>query len=366
MGPLNGIRVVEFAGIGPGPMAAMLLADLGASVVRLDRVAVAQETAAGGERPHMSSGRPVMGVDLKSEAGAAATRAIVAAADVLLEGFRPGVMERLGLGPDTCLAANPGLVYARMTGWGQDGPLSRRAGHDMNYISLNGALHTFGRKDEAPVPPANLVGDFGGGTMFVVTGILSALLERQRSGLGQVVDAAMVDGSAFLMSMAYEERANGSWTDERGDNYLDTGAPWYDVYACADGGHLSVGCIEPRFYAAFLGVLGLDPAGLPDQWDRSGWPTLRERFAAVLATRSRDEWDAAFAGTDACVQPVLSMAEAVDHPHVRARGSVLREGEVLYPGPAPRFSRTPGTVTRAPGFAAPTLDDTLADWGVEL
>ncbi|MBV2362006.1 CaiB/BaiF CoA transferase family protein [Streptomonospora nanhaiensis] len=364
MGPLHGIRVVEFTGIGPGPMAAMLLADLGASVLRLDRPAAA-EAARQGARPHMTTGRPVLGVDLKSEAGAATALRLVDAADVLLEGFRPGVLERLGLGPDVCLERNPRLVYARMTGWGQDGPLARAAGHDMNYISLNGALHSIGRRGEAPVPPVNLLGDFGGGTMFVVTGILSALVERQTSGRGQVVDAAMVDGSALLMSMVYEDRARGAWSDERGTNYLDTGAPWYDVYTCADGRHVSVGCIEPQFYAAFLAGVGLagDP-DLPDQWDRERWPELRARFAAVLATRTRDEWAAVFEGTDACVQPVLSMPEAAAHPHVRARGSVVEKDGRLYPGPAPRFGRTPGRCTRDPDFPEPSAAETLKAWGL--
>jgi alpha-methylacyl-CoA racemase len=363
MGPLEGVRVVEFAGIGPGPMAAMLLADLGASVVRVDRPEAAR-AAREGHRPHMSAGRPVVGADLKTEEGVATARRLVAAADVLLEGFRPGVLERCGLGPDACAELNPRLVYARMTGWGQDGPLARTVGHDMNYISLNGALHSVGRRGEAPVPPVNLVGDFGGGTMFVVTGILAALVERQSSGLGQVVDAAMVDGSALLMSMVYEDRARGAWTDERGTNYLDTGAPFYDVYTCADGRHVSVGCLEPRFYAAFLDGLGLAAADLPDQWDRDRWPELRERFAAVLRTRDRDAWAAHFDGTEACVQPVLSMAEAPDHPHVRARGSVVRKGDAVFPGPAPRFGRTPGANTRDPGYPEPDLADVLREWGV--
>ncbi|GAA4894053.1 CaiB/BaiF CoA transferase family protein [Streptomonospora salina] len=364
MGPLHGIRVVEFAGIGPGPMAAMLLADLGASVIRLDRPAAA-EAAAQGSRPHMSAGRPVMGADLKSEEGRSAARELVEAADVVLEGFRPGVMERRGLGPDTCLDLNPRLVYARMTGWGQDGPLSPVAGHDMNYISLNGALHSVGRREGPPVPPVNLLGDFGGGTMFVVTGILGALVERQTSGRGQVVDAAMVDGSALLMSMVYEDRERGAWSDERGTNYLDTGAPWYDVYECSDGRHVSVGCIEPQFYAAFLDGLGLSGADLPDQWDEENWPVLRERFAAVLATRTRDAWAEIFGGTEACVQPILSMAEAPDHPHVQARGSVVRKDGRLYPGPAPRFDRTPGRATRDPDFPEPSLAETLAAWGLD-
>ncbi|MFC4561935.1 CaiB/BaiF CoA transferase family protein [Nocardiopsis mangrovi] len=365
MGPLNGIRVVEFTGIGPGPMAAMLLADLGASVIRVDRPQAVEAAAAGGHRPHMTAGRPAIGIDLKSGDGAAAARRLIAAADVLLEGFRPGVMERLGLGPDDLCADHPRLVYARVTGWGQDGPLARAAGHDMNYISLNGSLHSIGRAGGPPLPPVNLLGDFGGGTMFAVTGILSALVERQSSGRGQVVDAAMVDGSALLMSMVYEDRRRGAWSDERGTNYLDTGAPWYDVYECADGRHVSVGCIEPQFYAAFLDGLGLSGADLPGQWDRPRWPELRARFSEVLRTRTRDAWAAVFEGTDACVQPVLSMPEAAEHPHVKARGSVVRTGDRLYPGAAPRFGRTPGSVTRDPGFPEPALADTLAEWGVE-
>lgn len=361
MGPLSGIRVVEFTGIGPGPMAAMLLADLGASVIRIDRPRAAEAVAAGAAGPHMSRGRPVIGADLKSEEGLRTARELVRAADVLLEGFRPGVMERLGLGPDACLQENPRLVYARVTGWGQSGPLADRAGHDVNYISLNGALHSIGRRGQAPVPPVNLVGDFAGGTMFAVAGVLAALVERQTSGRGQTVDAAMVDGSAFLMSMAYEDRERGSWSDERGTNYLDTGAPWYDVYECADGRHVSVGCIEPQFYAAFLAGIGLDGADLPGQWDRERWPELRERFAAVLRTRSRDEWARVFADTDACVQPVLSMGEAADHPQIRERGSVVREGGRLYPGAAPRFGRTPGRASRA--HAGPSLGETLREWG---
>ncbi|WP_159941541.1 MULTISPECIES: CaiB/BaiF CoA-transferase family protein [unclassified Nocardiopsis] len=362
MGPLNGIRVVEFTGIGPTPMAGMLLADLGASVIRLDRPAAADAMNAGAPGPHLSEGRVVLPADLKSEEGRSLARDLVARADVLLEGFRPGVMERLGLGPDTCRELNPRLVYARITGWGQDGPLARAAGHDMNYISVNGVLHAIGRADGPPVPPINLLGDFAGGTMFAVTGVLSALVERQTSGLGQVVDAAMVDGSALLMSMVHEDRARGSWRDERGTNYLDTGAPWYDVYECADGRHVSVGCIEPQFYAAFLEGTGLAGEDLPDQWDRSGWPRLRARFAQVLRTRTRDEWGEVFGCVDACVMPVLSPEEAPDHPHVRARGSLIRNGRRVVPGPAPRFDRTPGGVTR--GRPLPDTERTLREWGL--
>lgn len=362
MGPLNGIRVVEFTGIGPVPMAAMLLADLGASVVRIDRPQAAEAVGAGAAGPHMSEGRAVLGADLKSEEGRRSALELVGRADVLLEGFRPGVMERLGLGPRECLDLHPRLVYARVTGWGQDGPLAHTAGHDVNYISVNGALHVVGRADGPPVPPVNLLGDFAGGTMFAVAGILAALVERQSSGRGQVVDAAMVDGSALLMSMLHEDRARGFWSDERGVNYLDTGAPWYDVYECADGRHVSVGCIEPQFYAAFLEGVGLSEEDLPDQWDREGWPRLRERFAEVLRTRTRDAWAEVFDGVDACVTPVLSPEEAPDHPHMRARGSLVREDGRVVPGPAPRFDRTPGGVTR--GRPRPGAEDVLREWGL--
>ncbi|MBE3000276.1 CoA transferase [Nocardiopsis sp. HNM0947] len=363
-GPLHGIRVVEFTGIGPAPMAGMLLADLGASVIRLDRPAAADAMNDGAPGPHMSEGRTVMAADLKSEEGMELARDLVSRADVLLEGFRPGVMERRGLGPEDALELNPRLVYARVTGWGQDGPLAHTAGHDMNYVSLNGALHSIGRAGEAPVPPINLLGDFAGGTMFVVTGVLSALVERQTSGRGQVVDAAMVDGSSLLLSMMLEDRHRGGWSDERGTNYLDTGAPWYDVYECADGRHVSVGCIEPQFYAAFLEGTGLAGEDLPGQWDRESWPALRARFAEVLRTRTRDEWAEVFDGTDACVMPVLSPGEAPDHPHVAARGSLTRgEDGRIVPGPAPRFDRTPGQVTRA--TPQPDTSRVLKEWGID-
>lgn len=362
-GPLNGIRAVEFTGIGPAPMAGMLLSDLGASVIRLDRPKAAEAMNAGEAGPPMSEGRTVLPVDLKSDEGLERARDLIGRADVLLEGFRPGVMERLGLGPEEALALNPRLVYARVTGWGQDGPLAHTAGHDMNYVSINGALHSIGREGGPPVPPINLLGDFAGGTMFAVTGVLSALLERQGSGRGQVVDAAMVDGSALLMSMVLDDRFRGAWTDERGTNYLDTGAPWYDVYECADGRHISVGCIEPQFYAAFLEGAGLTGEDLPDQWDQERWPELRERFAAVLGTRTRDEWADTFDGSDACVMPILSPEEAPDHPHVRARGSLTRQGERIVPGPAPRFDRTSGRVTR--GRAQPDTAAVLAEWGAD-
>jgi alpha-methylacyl-CoA racemase len=286
---------------------------------------------------------------------------LVEHADVLLEGYRPGVTERLGVGPADCHARNPRLVYARMTGWGQDGPLAARAGHDINYISLTGALHAIGRAGERPVPPLNLVGDFGGGSMLVLVGILAALWEAQRSGQGQVVDAAMVDGSSLLVQMMWGLLGQGRWTDTREQNLLDGHAPFYDTYTCADGKHVAVGAIEGQFYAALLAGLGLDGEQLPDQHDRAGWPTLRARFAEVFAARSRDEWAERFAGTDACVTPVLSFAEVPAHPHLAARGTIVERDGVRQAAPAPRFSRTSTTVPDAPSAPEP-VEQVLADW----
>ncbi len=366
MGPLNGYRIIEFAGLGPGPYGAMLLADLGADVVRIDRAGnVVGGDPAAPPGDVLARGRRSVGVDLKNPDGVEAVLDLGASADALVEGFRPGVMERLGLGPDVCMERNPKLVYARMTGWGQDGPYAPTAGHDINYIALAGALEPMGRAGQQPTPPINLIGDFGGGGMMLAMGVCATLLETSRSGQGQVIDAAMVDGAASLMAMTWSFRAMGLWNDERGTNMLDTGAHFYDIYECADGRYVSVGCIEPQFYARFLEGVGLAGADLPDQWDKERWPVLRERFAAVLRTRTRDEWAEVFADTDACVTPVLSMAEAADHPHVRARGSVVRDGDVVYPGPAPRFSRTPGRNTRVPGTPAPDLAETLKEWGVQ-
>lgn len=340
MGPLSGVRVVELAGLGPAPLACRLLADLGAQVLRVER------TAAGSIDDGLAGDRSRVALDLKDPAQVERVLAAVAGADVLVEGMRPGVAERLGLGPDTCAARNPRLVYARMTGWGQDGPLSQRAGHDLNYLSLTGALHAIGEPGGKPVVPLNLVADFGGGSMFLVTGVLAALVERAVSGRGQVVDVAMVDGVSQLMSMTWAMWSAGGWRDQRGTNLLDGGAPFYDTYACADGRWVAVGAIEPQFYAQL--VAGLDLTGLPGQYD--DWPATRAAFTAAFATRTREEWAAVFAGTDACVTPVLSLAEAPDDPHLAARRTLVREGAMVRPAPAPRFGRTPGAVADpAPG-----------------
>ncbi|MFZ0718365.1 CaiB/BaiF CoA transferase family protein, partial [Mycobacterium sp.] len=313
-GPLTGLRVIELAGIGPGPHAAMILGDLGADVVRVDR------PGAAGSDPMLRNRRFVI-ADLKSEEGRALVLKLVAKADVLIEGYRPGVTERMGLGPEDCAEVNERLIYGRMTGWGQTGPRSKQAGHDINYISLNGVLHAIGRANEKPVPPLNLVGDFGGGSMFLLLGILSALFERQTSGKGQVVDAAMIDGSSVLVQMMWGMRALGLWTDERGTNMLDTGAPYYDTYECADGRYVSVGAIESQFYAAMLAGLGLDPADLPAQNDRSRWPELRAKFTEVFASRDRDHWAKVFADSDACVTPILAFGEVETEPHITERNT---------------------------------------------
>jgi len=361
-GPLAGVRIVEFAGIGPLPFAAMVLADLGAEGIRLE-APTPGFFAGDPTRMPTNRGRASVVLDLKQPDGVAATLRLVAQADVVLEGFRPGVMERLGLGPDVCLARNQRLVYGRMTGWGQEGPLAARAGHDLTYLSVAGALRHFARAGQPPTPPLNLVADYGGGGMLLVSGVLAALVEVGRSGRGQVVDAAMVDGVAMLMATFHGLRAQGLWRDEPGTNLLDTGAPFYDVYAAADGGYVAVGALEPQFYAALLRGLGLDRAELPDQYDVSGWPALRERFEATFATRTRDEWAALFEGTDACVAPVLSMAEAPENPHLVARGTFVTVDGVVQPAPAPRFSRTPPVAEPAPASGHGADADRLLGWG---
>ncbi|WAL63561.1 CaiB/BaiF CoA-transferase family protein [Amycolatopsis cynarae] len=360
-GPLTGLRVVELAGIGPGPHAAMVLADLGAEVVRVERPSKGFDPT-GDHADHLLRNRRSVAADLKSGEGRELVLRLVAKADVLLEGYRPGVAERLGVGPRECLDRNPGLVYGRMTGWGQEGPLADRAGHDINYISLTGALHAIGRSGERPVPPLNLVGDFGGGSMLLVAGVLAALWERQRSGRGQVVDAAMVDGASVLLQMMWAFRGAGSWSDRRGVNLLDGGAPYYDTYTCADGRWIAVGALEPQFYAAFLAGLGLDGEDLPDQGDRSGWPILRARFTEVIVSRTRDEWAKIFDGTDACVTPVLSFDEVASHPHMSARESVITLDGVTQAAPAPRFSRTPAARPTSPRPAGADTEAVLADW----
>jgi alpha-methylacyl-CoA racemase len=364
MGPLAGVKVLEFEAIGPGPFCAMMLADMGADVLLVDRPS---DPRLGFDRDRrtdaMLRGRRSVTLDLKSPDGVAAALALAARADAVIEGFRPGVMERLGLGPDVLLARNPKLVYGRMTGWGQDGPLAARAGHDINYIALSGALHAIGRAGSAPVPPLNLVGDFGGGGMLLAFGIACALLEAQRSGTGQVVDAAMVEGASLLATMFAGMLAAGRWSDVRGENVLDSGAPWYDSYETRDGRFVAIGSIEPKFYAELLARLGLAGEKLPEQNDRSGWPVLRRRFAEVFRSKTRDEWSAAFEGSDACFAPVLTFAEAREHPHNRARRAYVTVGDVPQPAPAPRFSRTPGAVRGAPPERGAHGRAALADWG---
>ena len=358
MGPLDGLRVVELAGIGPVPYGGMVLADLGADVVRVDRPGGDRMAAA---HRILDRGRRSVVLDLKRPKAVAAVLRMVERSDVLMEGYRPGVAERLGLGPDECLARNPALVYGRMTGWGQDGPLAGTAGHDINYVALSGALHAIGPTGGPPVPPVNLLGDFAGGGLVLVAGILAALYERQRSGVGQVVDAAIVDGVAGLLSMLLALTAAGQWQPERGSNLLDGGAPFYAVYPCADGRYLAVGALEEPFYRALLAGLGLDPARVPDRDDPAAWPALREVIAARFASRARDEWVAVFAGTDACVTPVLTVAEAAADPHLVARGT-YPGGE---PAPAPRFSRTPGAPGRAPVPGEHTRE-VLAEFGLSV
>jgi alpha-methylacyl-CoA racemase len=355
-GPLTGLRVVELAGLGPAPHAAMVLADLGADVVRVERPASPHL------RDQMLRGRRTVAADLKDAADRDGVLALADHADVLLEGFRPGVAERLGVGPAHCLDRNPRLVYGRMTGWGQDGPLAPHAGHDINYLSLTGALHAIGRPGEPPVPPLNLVGDFGGGSMFLVTGVLAALWERARSGRGQVVDAAMTDGVGVLLQMTWSFRGMGVWSDERGTNLLDGGAPFYDTYECADGRFVAVGAIEAQFYAALLAGLGLTDAGLPRRDDRANWPELRRRLAAAFASRPRDTWAELFAGTDACVTPVLRFDEVAAHPHNAHRRSITDLDGVPQPAPAPRFSRTTPATPAAPPAGPVALDSVREEW----
>ncbi|MGH3785341.1 MAG: CaiB/BaiF CoA transferase family protein [Pseudonocardiaceae bacterium] len=362
-GPLAGLRVIELGGIGPVPHAAMLLADLGADVVRVERPSGGPPLAQGAENQLYRSRRSIT-LDLKDPSGRETALRLVERADVLVEGMRPGVTERLGVGPADCHARNPRLVYARMTGWGQHGPLADHVGHDINYIALSGILHALGNAEGKPVPPLNLVADFGGGSMFLVVGVLAALWERERSGTGQVIDAAMVDGVSVLAQMFWSLRAVGLWSDRRGGNLLDSGAPFYDTYICSDGRYVAVGALEPRFYAALLDGLGLAGQDLPGQLDQKGWPVLRQRFTDAFASRSRDEWMAVFEGTDACVTPVLSFAEVPAHPHIAARGTVIEVGGVPQAAPAPRFSRTPPDNPTPPPQPGADTAAVLADWGV--
>jgi len=365
-GPLAGLKIIEIAGIGPGPFCAMMLADMGADVVRVDRA----QNVSGGDPAAppadvLMRGRRSVGVDLKHPDGVEAVLSLIETADGIIEGFRPGVMERLGLGPDTALARNPRLVYGRMTGWGQEGPYASTAGHDINYIALAGALDPIGRRGEAPVPPLNLVGDFGGGGMLLAYGLVCGLLSAQRTGEGQVVDAAMVDGAAVLMTMFHAFRAMGIWDEARGTNLLDTGAHFYDVYETADGKYVSIGSIEPQFYAELLRLTGLEGEELPWQHDKGHWPALKERLAAIFKAKTRDEWCAVMEGTDVCFAPVLSLSEAPQHPHNVHRGTFLDLEGVVQPAPAPRFSGTPASVQRPPAHAGQHTDEVLAEWGFD-
>ncbi|MDQ0315391.1 CaiB/BaiF CoA transferase family protein [Amorphus orientalis] len=364
-GPLAGVRIVELVGIGPAPFAAMMLADMGAEVLRIHPV------KARGTVGNLNSASDVLarnrlsiGLDLKSDAGRACLLDLVSQADGMMEGFRPGVMERLGLGPDICLERNPALVFGRMTGWGQDGPLAPRAGHDINYIALTGILNGLGTP-EKPVVPLNLIGDFGGGGMLLAFGMVCAILSARTSGRGQVVDAAMVDGAAALSAMIHGMRAGGWWPGGRAENMLDGGAFYYGVYACADGRHLAIGAIEPQFLATLLTTLGLDPADFQPQDDRSLWPGFRARLEEIIASRTRDEWATIFEGLDACVSPILDWDEAMDHPHNRARGTFIEVEGVPQPAPAPRFSGTPAAPPRPPSPPDRDPDQALAGWGID-
>ena len=363
MGPLQGIRILEFAGIGPGPFAAMMLSDMGADILRLDRAGSVQENPAGPSGDIMNRGRRSVGLNLKSEEGIATALRLVEGADALIEGYRPGVMERLGLGPDVCLARNPSLVYGRMTGWGQEGPMAHAAGHDINYIALAGSLAPIGRKGEKPLAPLNLVGDFGGGGMLLAFGVACALVERGTSGKGQVVDAAMVDGAATLMTMIHGMRQTPMWKEERGVNLLDTGAHFYDTFETSDGKYVSIGSIEPQFYAELIEKTGLAGEELPRQMDRDQWPAMKERMEKIFKTKTRDQWCEIMEGSDVCFAPVLEMSEAPEHPHLKARSTFVEQGGKVQPAPAPRFSRTEPEIQSLPANPGEHTDEALTDWG---
>lgn len=361
MGPLANLKIVEFAGIGPGPMCGMLLADLGADVLRIERIRARQIRL---RSPILNRSRRSVALDLKKPEGVEAALKLLDKADALIEGFRPGVMERLGLGPDICLARNPKLVYGRMTGWGQDGPLAHAAGHDINYIALTGALNAIGPKDGPPSPPLNLVGDFGGGALYLAFGLVCGILEAVHSGKGQVLDVAMVDGAASLMTSIYGSRSIGAWKDDRQSNQTDGGAHYYGAYETKDGKFISIAPIEPQFYAELLDRLGLDQADLPEQLDRDHWPSLKTELTSLFRTKTRDEWCDLLEGTDVCFAPVLSMAEAPDHPHMKARGAFVEVEGVVQPAPAPRFSRTPAEIKCPPPQPGADTAAALEDWGI--
>ncbi|MEL7454831.1 MAG: CaiB/BaiF CoA-transferase family protein [Pseudomonadota bacterium] len=359
-GPLSGIKIIEFAGIGPGPFCGMLLSDLGADVIRIDR----PSGVTGRPADVTARGRRSIALDLKKASDIEIALSLIEVADGLIEGFRPGVMERLGLGPDIALARNPKLVFGRMTGWGQTGTLAHAAGHDLNYIALTGALHAMGRKGKRPSPPLNLVGDYGGGALYLAFGLCAGIIHARASGEGQVIDCAMTDGAASLASMFFGMRASGLWTDEREANLLDGGAHFYDTYECSDGGWVSIGAIEPQFYALLLETAGLTDPDFKVQMDRSKWPELKAKMAAILKTKSRDEWCELMEGSDICFAPVLSMAEAPDHPHNAARQTFVNIDGVVQPAPAPRFSKTPGAIQGPPPGHGEHRSEILADWGL--
>lgn len=365
MGPLAGYKIVEMGGIGPGPMCAMLLADLGADIIRIDRLVDAGLGSQPSSRNSlMMRSRRSVAVDTKTDDGREVVLKLIEQADGLIEGFRPGVMERMGLGPEEVHARNPRIVYGRMTGWGQEGPMAKAAGHDINYIALTGVLHAIGRKGETPVPPLNLVGDFGGGALYLALGLVSGILEAQKSGKGQVVDAAMVDGAASLMTMFYGMMAAGSWADERGVNLLDTGSHYYNVYETADGKHVSIGSIEAKFYKELLECTGLDKEDLPPRADPANWPVLHAKLTDIFKSKTRDEWDDIMGGTDVCYAPVLSLAEATKHPHNVHRGTYVKYNDVVQPGPAPRFSRTVAEIQGPPCLPGEHTNEALLDWGL--
>jgi alpha-methylacyl-CoA racemase len=371
MGPLEGVRIIELAGIGPAPFCAMLLSDMGAEVIRVDRAANVghDDSRVGGPvgEEHrfnlLARGRRNIAVDLKNPAGVDAVLRLIDRSDALIEGFRPGVMERLGLGPAVCLARNPKLVFGRMTGWGQDGPIAHTAGHDINYIALSGVLYSIGEAGGPPVPPLNLVGDFGGGALYLAMGVLAGIVSARVSGKGQVVDCSMVEGSASLMTMMYAALASGAWTEERGKNRTDGGAHYYQVYETRDGEHVAVGSIEPQFYVLLLKHTGLEGASLPEQTDRATWPAMQERLASIFKTKTRAEWTQIMEQTDICFAPVLRMSEALDHPHNRHRETFVAIDGIPQPAPAPRFLGTPSKVQRPPARIGEHTGAVLKDWG---
>ena len=364
MGPLQGLTIIEISGIGPGPFAAMLLADMGAEVIRVERPGGSMFTAAQNPKlDFLNRNKRCISVNLKERDGVDTVLTLLEKADALLEGNRPGVMERLGLGPDICLARNPALVYGRMTGWGQEGPMAKEAGHDINYIALSGALHGIGRAGEKPAIPLNLVGDFGGGGLMLAYGMVCALLEAKGSGKGQVVDAAMIDGAAALMASTFAANQAGFWSDERGTNLLDSGSHFYEVYETADGKYISLGSIEPQFYATLLNKLGDDAKHFENQFDMGNWPQMKAKMTEIIKCKTRDDWDVIFAGSDVCYAPVLSMSEVRHHPHHQARGTFVDDGDVWQPAPAPRFSRTKGELRCAAATIGEHTKEVLREFG---